>query len=105
MTGIVVEIARARGGDVLVDRIALADGARLADALDAALRAGLVSAAELAVLTAGVYGRMLPPDHPLADGDRVELTAALQADPKLARQNRVARRRAGQPRDKWNPVR
>lgn len=44
-----------------------------------------------------LYGRLVPPETPLADGDRVELTRPLIADPKAVR-----RRRARTPRDK-NP--
>lgn len=45
----------------------------------------------------GIYGRVVAPDTPLAEGDRVELYRALPADPKerrrgLARQGRTMAR-------------
>ena len=47
----------------------------------------------------GVFAEAVSPDHPLAEGDRVEIYRALQADPKETRRRRAARRaREGAPR-------
>lgn len=105
MARIEVELARALGGDVRVDRLALEAGATVGDALALAVRLGLLERDALAGLAVGVFGHVRSTEHRLEDGDRIELTAALQVDPKVARQRRVAKRRAAQPRDKWNPAR
>jgi putative ubiquitin-RnfH superfamily antitoxin RatB of RatAB toxin-antitoxin module len=42
---------------------------------------------------AGVFGRRVKLDAPLADGDRVELYRPLVADPKDARRRRVMKKR------------
>jgi len=42
----------------------------------------------------GVFGKVVPPDTPLKDGDRVEIYRPLIADPKVARRKRAARRGA-----------
>jgi hypothetical protein len=39
-------------------------------------------------LSLSVWGRPQPPEHPLREGDRVELCRALQVDPKEARRLR-----------------
>lgn len=105
MRRIAIELAQARDGDVRIDRLALDEGATLRDAIAAAVAAGLLAPGDAAALNAGVFGRSRPPEHRLADGDRVELTAGLRVDPKLARQRRVAKRRAAQPGNKWSPGR
>lgn len=38
----------------------------------------------------GVFGRVVPPDTPLRDGDRVEIYRPLRADPKAMRRARAA---------------
>jgi putative ubiquitin-RnfH superfamily antitoxin RatB of RatAB toxin-antitoxin module len=38
----------------------------------------------------GVFGRVVPPDTPLRDGDRVEIYRPLMADPKAMRRARAA---------------
>ncbi|NML15489.1 RnfH family protein [Azohydromonas sp. G-1-1-14] len=39
-------------------------------------------------LALSVWGRLQPPEHPLREGDRVELCRGLQVDPKEARRLR-----------------
>ncbi|GAC1621153.1 MAG: hypothetical protein NVS9B10_03610 [Nevskia sp.] len=85
--------ARPEGGDRTA--LQLPPGTTLREAIR---RSGLLQRqAELdeAVISAGVFGRLRELDEPLADGDRVEIYRPLQADPKLARRQRVklARRR------------
>ena len=43
----------------------------------------------------GIFGERVKPGEILNDGDRVEIYRALIADPKQARRQRAARRRAG----------
>lgn len=38
----------------------------------------------------GVFGRMVRSDHPLEDGDRIEIYRPLLADPKASRRARAA---------------
>ncbi|GAB2472793.1 hypothetical protein GCM10027082_25200 [Comamonas humi] len=45
-------------------------------------------------LPAGVWGRRMPGQTPLADGDRLELYRPLKVDPKRARRERFARQGA-----------
>lgn len=69
--------------------VALAPGARVADALAAA---DLPSRVPGLVVEAGmlaIYGRAVAPDEALHDGDRVELLRPLVADPKQARRERA----------------
>ena len=40
----------------------------------------------------GIFGRVVSPDTPVADGDRIELYRPLAADPKEARRRRAAKR-------------
>lgn len=42
---------------------------------------------------AGIFGRLVTPEAPLKDGDRVELYRPLSADPKELRRRRLARSR------------
>lgn len=101
----VVEFARVVGGVVRLDRLDVPRGATLGQALERAVACGLVDAAELGALEVGIFGLRKLPGHRLHPGDRIELTAALKVDPKVARQRRVAKRRAAQARDKWAPDR
>ena len=40
----------------------------------------------------GIFGKVVSPDTPVADGDRIELYRPLAADPKEARRRRAAKR-------------
>jgi len=42
----------------------------------------------------GVYGEIVPAEHVLSDGDRVEIYRPLEMDPKEARRLRAAQRNA-----------
>jgi len=100
-----IELARVVEGGVRLDRLAVPAGTTLERALGIAVATGLVGSAEIEALAVGVFGLRKPPDYRLHPGDRIELTAGLQVDPKIARQRRVAKRRAALPRDKWAPDR
>ena len=63
--------------------IELADGATLGDAL-VAFAIGEVSAADV-----GVWGKSVPLNTLLKNGDRIERYRSLIADPKLARHRRA----------------
>ncbi|MCL4184196.1 MAG: RnfH family protein [Burkholderiaceae bacterium] len=78
--------------------VALPAGARVRDALAALRRdpAGEAPAEALArgELTMAIYGEHCDAAAALHPGDRIELLAALQVDPKLARRRRAEARRA-----------
>lgn len=66
---------------------------------DAVARSGLIAAyaAGAAALAFAVWGRRAAPDRALAEGDRVEITRPLVADPKDARRRRAGERPAAKP--------
>ena len=115
-TGDVGMDAATDGMDAATDRVDAAPGAP-----DAAQDAGvalevllslpalarIIPADLLAALRAGqggcsVHGQRRRPGDKIFDGERLELLPPLQVDPKLARQRRVAARRLGARRDRWN---
>ena len=84
MIRVEVVYARREGAESVTVR--LAAGATVRDALEAA---GFTSRH----CDVGVYGRRVPADAPLADGDRVEIYRPLLLDPKERRRQRAAKRR------------
>jgi putative ubiquitin-RnfH superfamily antitoxin RatB of RatAB toxin-antitoxin module len=88
-SGIVVEVVQATRERQVVRPIRMPEGATVADALAAA---GLDDGPVGAPASVGVWGRIVPLDTVLRDGDRVEIHRALVADPKDARRRRVARK-------------
>lgn len=68
--------------------LSLPAGSTLGDALKAS---GLLQRHALALgegLACGVWAKLRPIDHPLRDGDRVEVYRPLKVDPKEARRQR-----------------
>ncbi|MBN9429928.1 MAG: RnfH family protein [Burkholderiales bacterium] len=90
-----------QGGAIGRLPLQLPSGATLADALARLQGSEPGRALEEGRLKAAVFGRLLVPSTPLHDGDRIELLGELSVDPKIARQRRVAKKRAEQARDKW----
>jgi putative ubiquitin-RnfH superfamily antitoxin RatB of RatAB toxin-antitoxin module len=87
MAEITVEVVLALPRRSLLKRLVLGAGSTVADALAAAELGDdqvLVDPQRL-----GIFGRRVPPDHPLKDGDRVEVYRALVLDPKEARRRRA----------------
>ncbi len=84
----------AEDGSVSLEAIELAAGASLGEALAAIENPRLREALGAGRLSAAVFGQIRRPDEPLFEGDRIELVAALRIDAKIARQRRVATRRA-----------
>lgn len=90
---ILVEVAYAERDRQTLVRVAVPVGTRAADAVArAGIRDRHPGIPEGAAL--GVWGRVVPPGHVLADGDRVEIYRPLPADPKdvrrqLAREGRT----------------
>lgn len=93
---IAVTIAYAAPGvEVLVD-VRLNPGACVGDAV---AQSGIVPtlAVDPAQLEFAIFGQRVRDDTPLRDGDRVELTRPLVADPKRNRRARAARNNAANP--------
>jgi putative ubiquitin-RnfH superfamily antitoxin RatB of RatAB toxin-antitoxin module len=67
-----------------VRSVVLPTGSTVADAL---------AASGLQGTTFGVFGKQVPPEHPLREGDRVEVYRPLRIDPKEARRRRARKRR------------
>ena len=53
-----------------------------------------VDAAQLQALDLGVWGKRVPAQHVLNDGDRLEIYRPLTVDPKIARRERFVRQGA-----------
>lgn len=83
-----VEVVHARGGGAAVARVQLPVGATVRDALAAS---GL--ALNLEKQAFGIFGKRVALDHPLAEGDRVEIYRTLALDPKEARRLRAKGKR------------
>ena len=83
------EVAYARPDRQFVLSVPLREGATARDAL---LASGLLeSCVEIDPRTAvfGVFGQVVPGEHRLQDGDRVEIYRPLRVDPRAARRARV----------------
>jgi len=92
-----ISLAWASGTDAHLLALEVPAGCRLGEALALAVTQGLPAAvAGDPMTTVAVFGRLRGPDHGLADGDRIELLGPLQVDPKVARERRVAHKRAQQ---------
>lgn len=84
-----VTVAYAAPGIEAIVPLALPAGATVADAVAAS---GLVEAHGLHVpaLAWAIFGQRADPSVPLRDGDRVEITRPLVADPKAVRRARAS---------------
>ena len=67
----------------------LHSGACVADALLALANELAPSVGNLDTCPVGIFGRVVPRDQPLLDGDRVEIYRDLPNDPKTARRQRA----------------
>jgi uncharacterized protein len=83
------EVAYARPDRQWIVAVELPDGATAIDALRSSQLATLCPeiVPESAIL--GIFGKVVPADHRLRDGDRVEIYRPLAADPRDARRARV----------------
>lgn len=87
--GIAVEVVHATPDRQVVRSVRLRQGATVADAL---VISGLWDFRVDAAAGVGLWGRVVPTDTVLRDGDRVEIYRALVVDPKEARRRRHAAR-------------
>lgn len=83
------EVAYARPDRQVVAVVELGEGATAADALRASGLLENCSEIDPATATFGVFGRVVPADHSLQDGDRVEIYRPLKVDPRAARRARA----------------
>lgn len=82
---IAVEVVFARPDSQSLVALSLDEGATVAAAIDRSGLAGDYPDEPLAILPAGIWGRMVDRDCVLKDGDRVEIYRPLQLDPREAR--------------------
>lgn len=81
-----VEVVYASPGSQQVVKVHLKPGATVSDAV-------VASGFDTKDLKLGIFGRTVPPDTKVADGDRVEIYRPLLIDPKEARRRRARRTR------------
>jgi putative ubiquitin-RnfH superfamily antitoxin RatB of RatAB toxin-antitoxin module len=98
-----IEIAYAEPQRAIVKRLRLPPGSRVADVLRLAALDPNFDAVDLVNSAFGIFGRLIRADHPLKDGDRIEIYRPLSTDPKTARRARAKqlgrpRPRSGSPR-------
>ena len=84
-----VEVAYAQPQRAIVKIFCLAPGSRVADALRLAALDADFRGVDLDNAAVGIFGRVTQSDHPLKDGDRIEIYRPLTADPKTARRARA----------------
>jgi len=84
---VAVVVALAGRQDVV--ELELADGSRVADALEASAVRPLLESFDRGALAVGIWSRRVALDTRLRDGDRVEIYRPLVADPKAQRRTRA----------------
>ncbi len=92
-TGIGVEVVYAEPQRVILKALRLPSGARVADALGLAALDPDFAGVDLAHSPLGIFGKPTRPDHPLRQGDRIEIYRPLSTDPKAARRARAKQAR------------
>ena len=83
-----VEVAYLLPDDQSVATVDLAEGASIADALDAVRQAEPFVNLNLDEMPVGVFGELAERTRTLQEGDRVELYRPLEMDPREARRRR-----------------
>jgi len=89
--GISVEVACALPARQRVVRLSLATGTTAREAVRASGLGAAFPDLDLERCQLGIYGRVVPDEHVLAEGDRVEIYRPLLADPREARRRAAAR--------------
>jgi putative ubiquitin-RnfH superfamily antitoxin RatB of RatAB toxin-antitoxin module len=88
MAGLRVEVVYALAHAQTILRLTLAPGATVKDAVE---RSGVLRQLPPGVRHSyGIFGRRVAADHPVADGDRIEIYRPLAADPRVARRARAS---------------
>lgn len=84
-----VEVAAALPQRQELVELELETGATVIDAVHASGLPERFPEIDLDPRRLGVFGRLRSPDHPLRDGDRVEIYRPLKVDPKEVRRQRA----------------
>ena len=87
------EVAYARRDQKFVLNVQLPEGGTARDALVASGLLERCAEIDPATTVFGVFGRVVSADHPLKDGDRVEIYRPLKVDPRTARRVRAKQTR------------
>jgi len=87
-----IEIVYAEPHRSIVKACRLPAGACVADAVAQAAADGDFVGIDWRHASIGIFGKLTPSDHPLKDGDRVEIYRPLACDPKIARRARSFKR-------------
>lgn len=87
-----VEVVYALAGRVIAASTRVPPGTTVAGVIEEVGLAGLVPDIDLAQAPVGIFGRVVPRDTPVRDGDRIEIYRPLMADPKHARRQRARRK-------------
>jgi putative ubiquitin-RnfH superfamily antitoxin RatB of RatAB toxin-antitoxin module len=88
-----IEVAYAEPRRAVVKTFRLAPQSQVADAMRLAALDPDFSGVDLENSALGIFGRVVGTDHPLKDGDRIEVYRPLTADPKTARRARAKQAR------------
>jgi uncharacterized protein len=88
-----IEIVYAEQQRAIRRSFRLAPGSCAADALRLAALDPNFAGVDLWYSALGIFGRLIPADHALQDGDRLEIYRPLTADPKTARRARAKQAR------------
>jgi putative ubiquitin-RnfH superfamily antitoxin RatB of RatAB toxin-antitoxin module len=88
-----IEVAYAEPQRAIVKTFRLAPQSQVADALRLAALDPDFSGVGLDNSAVGIFGRVVQADHPLKNGDRIEIYRPLTADPKSARRARATQAR------------
>jgi len=86
-----IEVVFALPDRQMLRTLELPEGSTLREAIYASGLAREFPEIEIDDQRLGVFGRLRPPDHPLHDGDRVEVYRPLRIDPREARRKRAGK--------------
>lgn len=84
-----VEVVCAEGGHATLRRLQVAEGTTAIQAVQASGISTMVPRCVVDPARLGIFSRKVAPDHPLRDGDRVEIYRPLLLDPMEARRRRA----------------
>jgi hypothetical protein len=87
-----VEIVHAEAQRSVVKVLKMPQGALVADALALTALDQDFAGVDLSGAAVGIFGKVVPRDQLLKDGDRIEIYRPLFEEPKLARRKRASRK-------------
>jgi hypothetical protein len=90
-----IEIVYAQPQRCLVKHFNMPPGSVMADALALAAADQDFFGIDLSGSAVGIFGKVVPREQPLQDGDRIEIYRPLAEEPKLARRKRAGRNSHG----------